>query len=253
MTARKSSQKELGPAWAPSSDWKPLYQSRQYQDARGKTLRYRMMLPPGYNPRKKYPLVLLLHGAGERGDDNAAQLFHGAEQFAAVRDQHPAFVVVPQCPASQQWVAVSWGAAAHSQPSEPSEPMRLTLELLQSLRKEFSIDARRLYITGLSMGGYGAWDAIARHPDLFAAAVPICGGGDEAAAPAIAKLPIWAFHGLADDAVPVERSRSMIAAIKKAGGAPKYTEYPGVGHNSWTPAYQDGEMMKWLFSQKRPG
>ena len=119
-----------------------------------------------------------------------------------------------------------------------------------ALQKEFSIDATRLYVTGLSMGGYGTWDALQRYPDRFAAAVPICGGGDVKQAKKIAQIPIWAFHGDKDTAVPVERTRSMIAALKEAGGMPKYTEYPDVGHDSWTATYKDPALHEWMFAQR---
>ncbi|MCA9047007.1 MAG: prolyl oligopeptidase family serine peptidase, partial [Planctomycetaceae bacterium] len=125
------------------------------------------------------------------------------------------------------------------------------LELLDQLIKTHAIDEDRIYVMGLSMGGYGTWDLLARHPEKFAAGVPICGGGDEKQAAKIKEMPIWVFHGDADTAVKVERSRNMVAAIKEAGGKPKYTEYPGVGHNSWTPAINEPEILPWLFSQKR--
>lgn len=129
--------------------------------------------------------------------------------------------------------------------------MKLVLELIASLQKEYRIDPKRLYITGLSMGGYGTWDVLARYPDLFAAAVPICGGGDESTAARIAKIPIWAFHGALDTAVKVERSRNLIAALEKAGGKPLYTEYPDEAHASGVPAYRAPVMMEWLFAQKK--
>ena len=113
------------------------------------------------------------------------------------------------------------------------------------------VDPDRVFLTGLSMGGYGTWDLAARMPDRFAAILPICGGGDIATATRIARLPIWCFHGDADDAVPVERSRQMIAAVKAAGGKPRYSELPGVGHDSWTPAYRDPAVLEWLFDQSR--
>jgi predicted peptidase len=119
------------------------------------------------------------------------------------------------------------------------------------MRKDYSIDGRRIYITGLSMGGYGTWDLMARKPELFAAAVPICGGGDEATAEKIKNIPVWVFHGAKDGAVKVERSRRMVEALKKAGGKPIYTEYPEVGHDSWNPAYKDAKMFAWLFAQKK--
>jgi predicted peptidase len=226
---------------------------KEYTDAAGKTLLYRLLEPDNYDPKKKYPLVIFLHGAGERGSDNTKQLVHGVADFCkeANRKAYPCFLIAPQCPEGKKWCEVDWGAESHKQPKEPSEPMRLLLELLPKLQKEYSIDDRRIYVTGLSMGGFGTWDVIARHPELFAAAVPICGGGDEATAEKIAKLPIWAFHGDKDGAVKVSRSRNMIEALKKAGGDPKYTEYKAVGHDSWTRTYADPEMMKWLFSQKR--
>lgn len=111
--------------------------------------------------------------------------------------------------------------------------------------------AQRIYLTGLSMGGFGVWDAMQRKPTWFAAAVPICGGGDPTFASAIAPIPVWAFHGDSDPAVKPKRSRDMIAALKAAGGQPKYTEYPNTGHNSWTETYKNREMYAWLFSQKR--
>ena len=229
------------------------FEARTFKDAQGKTLPYRLLKPSAYDAQKKYPLVFFMHGAGERGTNNSAQLLHVVKMFAKPenREKYPCFVVAPQCPAGRKWVEVDWGAATHKQPEKPSTPMALTLELLESLQKEFSIDARRLYVTGLSMGGYGTWDLIARRPEMFAAAVPMCGGGDEAAAPRIAKLPIWNFHGADDQAVKVSRSRNMIEALKKAGGAPRYTEYLAGGHNCWEPAAREPDLLPWLFKQQR--
>ncbi len=230
-----------------------LLEKKTYTDAAGKTLSYRLLKPDDYDPKQSYPLVVFLHGAGERGTDNTAQLVHGVKEFAKAetRKQYPCFLIAPQCPNGAKWCEVDWGADTHVMPKEPSEPARLTLELIAALQKEYRIDPKRIYLTGLSMGGYGTWDLIARRPELFAAAVPVCGGADETTAATLAKIPVWAFHGDQDGAVKVSRSRNMIAALKKAGGAPKYTEYAGVGHNSWDKAYADAEMMKWLFDQKR--
>lgn len=218
-------------------------------------LPYRLLKPKNYDESQKYPLVLFFHGAGERGDDNKRQLVHGMADFAsdAVMDKYPCFVVAPQCPSGSQWVNAPWSADAHETPEKPAPPMRQSLELLSALQKEFAIDADRIYVTGLSMGGFGTWDAIQRNPKLFAAAAPICGGGDsrpEKVKP-IADLPIWAFHGDKDTAVKPLRSRDMIAALKKAGGAPRYTEYPGVGHNSWSATYANPEFYEWLFAQRK--
>jgi poly(3-hydroxybutyrate) depolymerase len=235
-----------------STNLKTPFEKRTFTDPNKKTLPYCLLKPDNYDPKTKYPLVLFLHGAGERGYDNEKQLVHGVMEFAKddVRKKYPCFVVAPQCPENQKWCDVDWGAAKHDMPKKPSESMRLTLELLTALQKEFSIDPNRLYVTGLSMGGYGTWDAISRHPDLFAAAVPVCGGGDEKLAEKIAKVPIWVFHGGKDETVMPARSRNMVEALKKAGGKPKYTEYPDIGHDSWVPAYKDTDMHAWLFAQK---
>lgn len=237
-----------------AADNRDRFEARVFTGADGGKLNYRLLKPKDYDPNRKYPLVLFLHGAGERGDDNAKQLVHGANDFASdeVMAKYPAFFVAPQCPTGQKWVEVDWGADSHTMPKEPSQPLGLTKAALAALEKEFSIDADRVYVTGLSMGGYGSWDAIQRWPKVFAAAAPVCGGGDPAGAKAMASIPIWAFHGSADTAVKPQRSRDMIAAIKAAGGSPKYTEYPGVGHNSWAQTYSNPEFYAWLFAQKRP-
>ena len=147
---------------------------------------------------------------------------------------------------------VDWSAMSHTLPEKPSLSLAATLNAVAALQQEFSIDAKRIYITGLSMGGYGVWDAVARRPELFAAAVPICGGGDPALAKQMQTVAIWAFHGADDKAVTVERSRQMVEALKAVGAAPKYTEYPGVGHNSWEKTYSDLAMYEWLFAQSKP-
>lgn len=218
------------------------------------SLPYRLLRPKDYDASRRYPLVIFYHGAGERGDDNVKQLVHGMNDFASddVMAKYPCFVIAPQCPNGVQWVDTPWSADAHTMPEKPTEPMRLSLELITSLQSELSIDANRLYVTGLSMGGFGVWDAIQRQPKRFAAAVPICGGGDPAFAKQLVQFPIWAFHGEADTAVKPKRSRDMVAALKAAGGSPKYTEYPGVGHNSWAATYANREMYARLFAQKQP-
>ena len=133
----------------------------------------------------------------------------------------------------------------------PSAAMALVLQILQSLRAEFSLDSRRFYVIGASLGGYGSWDAIMRYPSMFAAAVPMCGGGDVSKARLISRTPVWAFHGERDEVVSVEESRRMIAAIRRVGGRPKYTEYAGVGHNCWDRAYAEPELLPWMFGQSR--
>jgi predicted peptidase len=239
---------------AAGADPRDRFEAREFESG-GAKLKYRLLTPKGFKAgeEQKYPLVLFLHGAGERGDDNRVQLIHGMGDFASdeVMEKHPAFVVAPQCPKDQRWVDVDWGAESHTMPEQPSQPMRLTLELIESLRKEFPIDENRLYITGLSMGGYGTWDALQRRPELWAAAIPICGGGDPSGAKVMKDIPIWVFHGDQDGAVKVKRSRDMVEALKAEGGNPKYTEYPGVGHDSWTATYRNPEVHAWLFEQSK--
>jgi len=237
-------------------DLAKFYEPREFVGKSGKPLKYRLIKPLNYKFGNKYPLVLFLHGAGERGEDNAATLRHAAKDFAndQLRAKYPAYVVIPQCPTGKKWSEVDWSKDSSELPQDPSDAMQSVKELLDEMVENAGVDEKRLYVTGLSMGGYGTWDLAQRFPARFAAAAPICGGGDPVAAPAMvkAKLPIWAFHGDQDNAVKVVRSREMINALKQAGGMPKYTEYAGVGHNSWGPAYSDPELLVWLFSQKLP-
>jgi predicted peptidase len=224
-----------------------------FKDVNGKTIPYRLMKPENYDPKKQYPLVIFLHGAGERGTDNEKQLVHGVPQFASPenRSKYPCFLIAPQCPENEKWVDCDWSADTHTQPKNPSESARLTLTLIDQLMKDFPIDPKRVYLTGLSMGGYGTWDLLARKPDLFAAGVIICGGADEATSEKIKHIPVWVFHGAKDTAVKPFRSWNMVKALEKVGGKPKMTEYKDVGHDSWNPAYRDPEMFKWLFAQTK--
>lgn len=226
---------------------------KAHTGSNGSTLPYQLMTPAEIEKGKTYPLVIFLHGAGERGNDNEKQSVHGVPQFAseANRKKYPCFLIAPQCPEGKKWVEVDWSADTHESPKEPSDSAKLTLELIAQFIKENPVDTKRIYITGLSMGGYGTWDLLARHPELFAAGVPVCGGADEKSASIFKKMPIWAFHGSKDTAVKPARSRNMIKAILDTGGQPKYTEYPEVGHDSWNKAYADPELFAWLFAQKK--
>jgi predicted peptidase len=229
------------------------FETRTYQSAGENALAYLLLRPADYQPKsgKKYPLLVFLHGAGERGVDNRAQLRHGKDFLLAAAKQHECFVVAPQCPTKARWVEVDWTTKSHLMPEKPSVPMGLLLELLPKIRGEFVIDPDRIYVMGLSMGGYGTWDILHRCPDVFAAAVPICGGADVTKAEPIARLPVWAFHGAKDTLVPTSRSRDMIEAMRKAGGSPRYTELPGVGHDAWVAAFANADLPNWLFAQRR--
>ncbi|HVZ55678.1 MAG TPA: prolyl oligopeptidase family serine peptidase [Chitinophagaceae bacterium] len=221
---------------------------------KGDTLNYRMLFPDA-NRDRKYPLVIFLHGAGERGNDNEAQLKWGVQNFATDQNMvlHPAIVVAPQCPENMTWSNFSREKNPLDQrlQSQPSRPMQLVLGLLQQLIKTLPVDTNRIYITGLSMGGFGTFDAIERFPRLFAAAVPVCGGGDLSLAPSIAQLPVWIFHGSEDPVVTPSFSIEMAQALMKAGAHPGLTSYPETGHFSWLAAYRDPQMMEWLFRQHR--
>jgi len=236
-----------------SMDTKNYFTKKTFTNTKNQKLLYNILIPEKSCSKEQYPLVLFLHGAGERGDDNETPILHIKKLFLDKENKKnfPAFVIVPQCPKEQRWVEVSWKLSKHKQPKQVSEPLGLTMELLKSLIEKYPIDTNRIYITGLSMGGFGVWDAISRYPNFFAAAIPICGGGDENNASKIVNTPIWAFHGDNDKAVNVSRTRNMINAIKKQGGNPKYNEYKGVGHGSWVKAYKEPQILKWLFSKKK--
>lgn len=224
-----------------------------FQSAEGETLKYRIHLPADLPSGKKVPLILFLHGAGERGDDNLAQLKHGvADLIRFSLTNGNAIVIAPQCPAGMQWVNTNWSAPSHAMPSMPSTPMKLVILLLQDAVAKMPVDPARVYVTGISMGGYGTWDIIQRKPDLFAAAIPICGGADASLAPRLKSLPLWVFHGDSDGAVPVSRSRDMVKALQACGGKVQYREYPKAGHDVWTRTYSDRAVLTWLFAQRKP-
>jgi len=230
-----------------------IYEPREFVGSNKIPLKYRLLKPLNYRPGKKYPLVLFLHGAGERGDDNLITLKHGAKDFAVAkrREEFPCYVLVPQCPKDQKWSNVDWSKESSAQPEAASDSMLTTKELLDDMVENAGIDKHRIYITGLSMGGYGTWDAIARYEGFFAAAAPICGGGDPKLVSKFKKLPIWCFHGDEDKSVKVVRSREMVDALKAIGSPIKYTEYPGVGHDSWTATFANPDFYQWLFAQQK--
>jgi len=208
-------------------------------DAEEVTLRYWLFLPEGYGQEKdqKWPLMLFLHGAGERGDDLELVKVHGPPKIVQQRKDFPFIVVSPQCPKGKSWTSYS----------------DTLVKLVDSLAGELAVDTSRMYCTGLSMGGFGTWALAAAHPKLFAAAVPICGGGNPKKAEKLKDLPIWCFHGGKDTVVPTANSEKMIEAIKAAGGNPKLTIYPDAGHDSWTATYDNEEVYKWLLEHKRKG
>ncbi|HEY9488141.1 MAG TPA: prolyl oligopeptidase family serine peptidase [Chryseosolibacter sp.] len=233
------------------TDTVPLFDKLLYTSGKD-ILPYRFMQPESTHRDVDFPLVIFLHGSGERGNDNEAQIRHIAKLFSSAenRKKFPCYVLAPQCPIKAMWAAHDRSGNRLVMRATPTRPMALLIELIEKIEKEYRIDRSRIYITGLSMGGYGTWDLLARFPDKFAGAIPICGGGDPATASAIKHIPIWAFHGSLDSVVDPRQSRIMVKALQEAGGKPGYTEYPDVGHDSWGRAYQEPYLLPWLFNQR---
>jgi predicted peptidase len=240
------------------NDAAKLYEAKSIRisagESDGQELKYRLLKPAKIEEGKKYPLVVFLHGAGERGDDNKAQLKYFPTMMvkAEYREKYPCFILAPQCPNGKSWAGFGRRRGKSAESDQPTDELTAVMKAVEQTVKENQVDTSRLYLTGLSMGGFGSWDWVAREPDRFAAVVPICGGGDPTEADRLTKTPIWAVHGDADPVVPVDQTRRMIEAIKKAGGEPKYSELKGVEHNSWTPAYNERDgVVKWMFEQKK--
>jgi acetyl esterase/lipase len=226
----------------------------------GNTLPYRILYPDHYDKTKKYPLILFLHGAGERGNDNEKQLVHGARLFLTKENQKtfPAIVLIPQCPEDSFWASISVDRSV--QPAKfnfdytaaPQWPLVAANELVKKIANEEAVDKSRIYITGLSMGGMGTFESVYRYPDLYAAALPICGGGDvKSYDKRVSKTAFWIFHGADDAVVNPQLSREMLAKLKSLKVESKYSEYPGVNHNSWDNAFADPAFLSWMFSRKR--
>ena len=225
----------------------------------GDTLPYRLLIPENFNPDEKYPLVLFLHGAGERGKDNEKQLVHGAKMFLRddVRSNYPAIIVFPQCPENSFWSNVDFKfengkrSFAFKATGDPTKSLALTQELLKWLIDKYPVKKSQVYVGGLSMGGMGTFEIVRRNPNVFAAAFPICGGGEPTTAQLMKKTKWWVFHGGKDDVVPPELSEVMVEALKDARASVKFTLYPEANHNSWDPAFAEPELLSWLFSVKR--
>lgn len=198
-------------------------------------LKYLLYLPKDYAAKPAWPLLLFLHGAGERGDNLEAVKTHGPPKLIAAGQDFPFIVLAPQCPKNRWW-----------------EPVGLTA-LLDEIVERYKVDRDRIYVTGLSMGGFGTWALAAYSPDRFAAIAPICGGGEPYWARSLSHLPAWIFHGGKDGVVPPQRSEQMLQAMKKNGGDAKLTLYPEAGHDSWTASYANPDLYKWFLEHKRQG
>jgi predicted peptidase len=210
-----------------------LHRSHDFKTSHG-SLSYLQYEPPGWGEEVR-PLVLFLHGAGERGSDPDKVAAHGIPREIERGKNFPFVAISPQCPKASSWVDLTQGL----------------IELLDELVPKLHIDERRIYLTGLSMGAFGAWKLAATVPERFAALVPVCGGGDVDWAPRLRNLPTWAFHGDQDDVVEVSHSQTIVNALEQLGAPVKLTIYPGVGHDSWTQTYENPELFEWLLGQRR--
>lgn len=233
-----------------------LYQKKDFV-YKGDTLHYRVLFPDNYDKAKSYPLVLFLHGAGERGKDNEKQLVHGASLFSNVktRTNHPAIILFPQCPANGFWVKLGEKINGNHNfliTKAPDKSLELVIKLVDFYQKSEAVDSKRLYVLGISMGGMGTFDLICRYPKKFAAAIPICGGVNLERLKKIRKMPIRIYHGGSDNVVLPENSRNAFSQLKLNGSKKvEYTEFPGIGHNSWNTAFAQPDFLSWLFLQKR--
>lgn len=240
-----------GPAVAQSEQVVAAYGAGEVQIGE-RRYPYRLLEPPPERIHSRRPLVVFLHGAGERGDDNRRQLTWLPAVLARddLRRRYACYVLAVQCPREQRWVETPWGEA-ESRPlqREPSPALQAVVAAMDEVLATRRVDPARVYLTGLSMGGYGTWDLAARLPDRFAAALAVCGGGDERIAGRLVGLPLGVWHGAEDRVVPVARSRAMVAALRSFGAEVRYHELDGVGHDVWRQAYGDDGALPWLFGQ----
>lgn len=223
------------------------------------TLLYRMLLPENFDATRKYPVLMFLHGAGERGNDNEAQLMHGSKLFlrSDVRRDFPAIVIFPQCPKDDYWANVKIGDGksgdrfSFQKGGEPGRAMHLLLGLLAELKSESFTQDSRFYVGGLSMGGMGTFEILRRKPGAFAAAFAICGGDEVRNVKKYKKVPLWIFHGAKDTTVPLSKSEVVVNELKRLNQPAKFTIYPEAGHNSWDAAFAEPAFLSWIFSHER--
>lgn len=234
------------------------YKAKEFIDVSGDTLLYRQLSPETLTENETYPLVLFLHGAGERGSDNLSQLQHGSMQFTnpVNREAHPSFVLFPQCPKESYWAPASRPEKFTEEffPADAtiSNPLGMVEKLLTQVVTEYPIDTTRIYVIGLSMGGMGTYDIVIRNPNKFAAAIAICGGvNTQRLGNMDSNTQFRLYHGDADSVVPVTLSREAYRALKHTGKSVAYFEFPGVNHGSWDPAFNQTDFISWLYDQKQ--
>ncbi|MEO1029999.1 MAG: prolyl oligopeptidase family serine peptidase [Bacteroidota bacterium] len=248
------------PVWAQQADASKDLFSHESHILGADTLKYRLLLPKDFSENKSYPLVLFLHGAGERGDDNDKQLVHGSNLFLNEkhRDSFPAIIIFPQCTKDDYWSKLEADRSTrpisfkYKYNEAPTKAMGLVMDLMDRMVKKPFVKTDQVYVMGLSMGGMGTFEIIYRKPSMFAAAIPICGGGDPESASAYAKdIALWIFHGANDDVVDPLLSINMASAILKEGGFPGLTIFDHANHNSWDPTFAEPELLPWLFSKTK--
>ena len=232
-----------------------LYKKANWISTNGDKLAYRYRKPDNFNPNKKYPLLLFLHGSGGRGSDNEQQLWDansiGAFAKQKISSKYQTYIFAPQVPNGERWVSTNWNTEKYSI-IPISQSMKYTFEALDSfIDKNQNVDKNRIYVLGMSMGGWGAWDAISRRPNYFAAAVPICGGGDPDQAVNLKNVNIWAWHGKEDTVIDISKSQLMVSATKKQKGDIRFTELKTRGHDSWLDVWNSKELWKWLYNQRK--
>lgn len=242
------------------ADLNSLFLTRKKVNSHHVSMPYRIMFPEGYKKSERYPLVFFLHGGGERGIDNEKQLTYGASLFASQdnRTKFPCIMLVPQCPEEGYWASANIDRSVNPYPIDfdytrsLTPPMAAAMEILDNIITTEYVDTSRIYIIGLSMGGLGTFEAVYKQPDTFAAAVPICGGGDTTLYTLNGRsIPFWIFHGEKDKIIDVNYSRAMAHKLNSLSVPVQYTEYAGVKHNSWENAFAEPALLPWLFSQRK--
>jgi len=219
------------------------------------TLNYRILKPLNYDSNKQYPVLLFLHGAGERGDDNSSQLTHGGRLFLDTynRKKYNSWIIFPQCSTDDRWANLvndDWDLNFKDTLTKPNKSLNLVIRFMDEFIQKKQVDTQRIYVSGLSMGGMGTFEILYRRPNMFAAATPICGNGSTGLATMYAeKVSIWIFHGSDDKVVSPNHSLNMANAIIKSGGSPKLTLYEHVGHNSWDNVFAEENYLKWIYSK----
>lgn len=225
----------------------------------GDTLQYRMLLPENFDEKKQYPVLFFLHGAGERGTNNEAQLIHGSKLFLNPenRKNFPAIIIFPQCPQDDYWANVIIGDGkklerfSFQKGGKPRKSMELLIALVAKIKSEKFSDKDRFYVGGLSMGAMGTYEILRRKPNVFASAFAICGGDHVENVKKYKHVPLWIFHGAKDSVVPIQKSEIVVNELKRLNSDVKFRIYPDANHNSWDPAFAEPDFLSWIFSYRK--